>query len=177
MEAMNFNTPEKQTIGRELLILCLNTSTSAAPVWSPVGKRVADSTMSYDWKKETNTDILGNTHTQMSKPQITQTFDPWQLDSADAAQKMIWDAGIRDQDPNALANMDMLVVHKYVGTADTAMFAERYNACAIAPTSLGGSGGGKLAMPIEVTFGGERTVGTVKIAEGAFTFTPDGVAS
>lgn len=177
MEKTNFNTKENQTIGRELLILCLNTGTPEAPVWSPVGKRVADSTMSYDWKKESSTDVLGNNYTQLSKPQITQTFDPWQLDAADKAQKMIWDTGIRDQDPDALANMDLMVVHKYVGTAKTAMFAERYSACAITPTSLGGAGGGKLAMPIEVTYGGERTTGTAAIAEGAFTFTPDGTAA
>ena len=173
MENMNFNTKQNQTIGRELLLLCLNTGTPEAPVWSPVGKRVSDSTMAYDWKKESSTDIMGKTYTQLSRPEITQTFDPWQLDSADAAQKLIWDLGIRQQDSDALANMDMLVIHKYVGTTVSAMFAERYNACAVTPSSLGGSS--KLAMPIEVTFGGERTTGTVGIAEGAFTFTPDAV--
>jgi hypothetical protein len=177
MEDMTFNTPQNQTIGRELLILCLNTGTESAPVWSPVGKRVADSTMAYDWKKETSTDVLGNNYTQLSKPQITQTFDPWQLDSADEAQKMIWDKGIRDQDADALAAFDMLVIHKYAGTADTKMFSERYSACAVTPTSLGGTGGGKLAMPIEVTYGGERTIGTASIAAGSFTFTPDGTAT
>lgn len=168
-----FNTKENQTMGRELLILCLNTGTAEAPVWSPVGKRVSDSSMSYDWKKETSTDVLGNTHNTLSKPQITQTFDPWQLDAADKAQKLIWDTGIRDQNADALANLDALVIHKYAGTTNTAMFAERYMSCAVVPTSLGGSGGGKLAMPIEVTFGGERTVGTAAVTEGAFTFTPD----
>lgn len=177
MEKTNFNTKENQTIGRELLILCLNTGTATAAVWSPVGKRVADSTMAYDWKKETSTDVLGNNYTQLSKPQITQTFDPWQLDAADKAQKLIWDTGIRDQDPDALANMDMMVVHKYAGTPITAMFAERYSACAVPLSSLGGSGGGKLGMGIEVNFGGERTTGTAAIAEGAFTFTPDGTAA
>lgn len=172
MENMNFNTKENQTIGRELLLLCLNTGTKEQPVWSPVGKRVADSTMSYDWKKESSTDIMGDTYTQLSKPQITQTFDPWQLDSADAAQKLIWDTGIRQQDADALANMDLLVIHKYAGTAVTAMFAERYSACAVTPSSLGGSS--KLAMPIEVTYGGERTVGTAAIEEGAFVFKPEG---
>lgn len=176
MSEMKFNTKENQTVARELLILCLNTGTAEAPVWSPVGKRVSDSTMSYDWKKDTSTDVLGNTHSSLSKPQITQTFDPWQLDAADKAQKLIWDTGIRDQNPDGLANMDVLVIHKYAGTAATAMFAERYNSCAITPTSLGGSGGGKLAMPIEVTFGGERTVGTAAVAEGAFTFVPDAAA-
>lgn len=173
MTDLNFNTKENQTIGRELLILCLNTGTSEAPVWSPVGKRVADSTMTFDWKKESSTDIYGNNYTYLNKPQITQTFDPWQLDAADKAQKMIWDAGIRDQDTDALGNMDMLVVHKYAGTANTGMFAERYVSCTIMPTSLGGAGGGKLAMPIEVTFGGDRSVGTAAVAEGGFAFTAD----
>lgn len=168
-----FNTKENQTMARELLILCLNTGTADDPVWSPVGKRVSDSSMSYDWKKETSTDILGNTHNSLSKPQITQTFDPWQLDAADAAQKLIWDAGIRDQDPNALSNLDALVIHKYAGTDKTAMFAERYNSCAITPTSLGGAGGGKLAMPIEVSYGGERTVGTAAVVDGKFVFTSE----
>ena len=168
-----FNTKENQTMGRELLILCQNTGTAEAPVWSPVGKRVSDSSMSYDWKKETSTDVLGNTYNSLSKPQITQTFDPWQLDAADKAQKLIWDTGIRDQNPDGLANLDALVIHKYAGTTNTAMFAERYSSCAVTPTSLGGAGGGKLAMPIEVTYGGERTVGTVAVADGAFTFTPD----
>ena len=175
MEAMNFNTKENQTVARELLLLCLNTGTPEAPVWSPVGKRVTDSTMSYDWKKETSTDIMGINYTQLSKPLITQTFDPWQLDSADKAQKQIWNTGIRDQDPEALANMDMIVIHKYVGTANTAMFTERYSACAVVPNSLGGSN--KVAMPIEVTFGGERTIGTAAIVDGAFTFTPDGAVN
>ena len=176
MSEVKFNTKENQTMGRELLILCLNTGTAEAPVWSPVGKRVSDSTMAYDWKKETSTDVLGNTHTILSNPQITQTFDPWQLDAADKAQQLIWNNGIRDQDPDALANLDALVIHKYAGTAKTAMFAERYNSCAVTPTSLGGAGGGKLAMPIEVTFGGDRTVGTAAVEDGAFTFTPDNVA-
>ena len=170
MSDTTFNTTANQTVGRDLLILCLNTGTKEAPVWSPVGTRVADSSMAYDWSKERSTDILGNAYTTLNKPKITQSFEPWQLDAADKAQQMIWNAGIRDQDADKLANMDVLVVHKYAGTPATAMFAERYASCAVTPTSLGGTGGGKLAMPIEVSFGGERTVGTAAIANGAFTF-------
>ena len=60
MEHMTFNTTENQTVDRELLILCLNTGTAEAPVWSPVGKRVSDSAMEYDWNEETDTDVLGS---------------------------------------------------------------------------------------------------------------------
>jgi hypothetical protein len=36
---------------------------------------------------------------------------------------------------------------------------------------LGGSGGGTIGMPIEVTFGGERTTGTASVDEaGIVTF-------
>lgn len=168
-----FNTKENQTIDRHLLILCLNTGESGTPIWSPVGKRVSDSSMEFDWGEESNTDILGNTYTTMNKPKITQSFDPWELDSGDKAQLKIWNAAVRDQDANALANMDMLVVHLYAGTANTAAFAERYDACGVKPNSLGGAGGGKLGMPIDVTYGGTRTIGTASVADGVITFTAE----
>ena len=177
MADMTFNTKENQTVNRELLILCLNTGEAEAPVWSPVGKRVSDSSMEYDWGEETNTDIMGVNYTNMSKPKITQTFDPWELDSGDKAQLKVWNAAIRDQDTNALSSMDMLVLHLYAGTADTAVFAERYASCAVKPSSLGGAGGGKLGMPIDVAFGGTRTVGTAGVKDGAITFTPDAPAA
>lgn len=173
MADMTFNTKENQTIDRHLLILCLNTGESGTPVWSPVGKRVSDSSMEFDWSEETGTDVLGNTYTTMSKPKITQSFDPWELDSGDKAQLKIWNAAVRDQDANALANMDMLVVHLYAGTADTAAFAERYSACGVKPNSLGGAGGGKLGMPIDVTYGGTRTIGTAAVVDGDITFTAE----
>ena len=68
----------------------------------------------------------------------------------------------------------MLIVHLYAGTADSAMFAERYTACSIEPSSLGGAGGGSLSMPISVTYGGQRTTGTAAVSSaGVVTFTPD----
>ena len=170
MESLTFNTKENQTIERKLLVCCLNTGTADDPVWSPVGKRVEDSSAEYDWGEESVTDILGDTYTSMSAPKITQSFDPYQLDGADKAQLKIWNDAIRNQDTGAMCNNDMLILHMYAGTKDTALFAERYAACAVKPTSLGGAS--KLAMPIEVVYGGQRTIGTAAVKEGAITFTP-----
>jgi len=139
-------------------------------VWSPVGKRVEDSSTEYDWSEETKNDILGATYTQLKKPVITQTFDPCELDSGDAAQVKLWNQSIKDQDIAAMAANDMLIVHFYAGTANTAVFAERYSACAVKPSSLGGEGGGAIGMPIDVTYGGTRTVGTASISDGVVTF-------
>ena len=170
--AADFNTTSGETIARELMILYLNTGASSTPVWSPLGKRVEDSSAELDWSDETIQDILGDTYTTLKKPVITQSFDPYRLDAGDAAIQKIWQLAVEDHDAQALANMDVLLVHFYAGTAATP-FAERYPSSAIKPTGLGGEGGGSMEMPIDVTFGGTRVVGTAsKNASGVVTFTP-----
>lgn len=173
MAETTFNTPDGQTIAREKLVAYMNTGTGELPVWSPVGIRVPDSSMENDWQRDTSKDIMGNSYSNMKKPIVTQTFDPWPITKGDSAVEKIWNMAVKDQDAEALAAVDMLIVHLYAGTADTAMFAERYSACAIEVTGLGGEGGGNLSMPVSVTYGGTRTTGTAKVAEGAVTFTPD----
>nr|DAH72598.1 MAG TPA: hypothetical protein [Caudoviricetes sp.] len=168
MADMTFNTTSGEAVARKLLILYLNTGTSSAPVWSPIGKRVEDSSMEYDWGEETKVDILGNTYTTLKPPTITQTFDPCELDAGDTAQLKIWNTAIKDQDTGAMANNDLLVVHTYAGTTSGA-FAERYPASMVKPSGLGGSA--SVGMPIDVTFGGSREVGTAAVADGAVTFT------
>ena len=173
MADMTFNTAEGKTIDRELMIAYLNTGTSAAPVWSPLGTRVSDSDASYDWSKDTSTDILGSVRTTMKKPTITQSFDPCNLDSGDVAITKLWNLAVKEQDIASLASQDMLIVHLYAGTANTAAFAERYSACAIEVSSIGGEGGGSIEMPIDVTYGGTRSTGTASISDGVVTFTAD----
>lgn len=173
MADISFNTQSGLTIKRELLIAYLNTGTSSTPIWSPLGKRVTDSEQSFDWSEDTSQDILGNTWSTMKKPTISQDFDPYDLDGGDVAAVKIWNMAIKDQDYTKLASQDMLIVHLYAGTADTAMFAERYSACSIRPSSIGGEGGGNLGMPLSVTYGGTRTTGTAAIAAGVVTFTAD----
>lgn len=171
MSDISFNTTAGQTVDRALMIAYLNTGTNSAPVWSPLGKRVEDSSAEYDWSDETKQDILGNTWATMKKPVVTQTFDPCELDASDVAQQKIWNLAVVQQDAAALANQDMLIVHLYAGTATTAAFAERYESCMVKPSSLGGEGGGNIGMPIDVTYGGKRTTGTATVSDGAVTFT------
>ncbi len=173
MADLTFNTDPGKTVQRELLIAYLNTGTSSTPVWSPLGKRVSDSSMEMDWSEDTLQDILGSTYTTLKKPTITQTFEPGELDGGDAAQVKIWNLAVKDQDYTALAAQDVLIVHFYAGTASTP-FAERYSACAIRPSGLGGEGGGTVGMPVDITYGGTRTVGTASKdgTTGVISFTP-----
>ena len=177
MADAKFNTAAGQTIARELLIAYLNTAEPAeahdTPVWSPIGKRVEDSSEEFDWGEETTQDILGNTWTTMKKPTISQSFDPLPLDAGDAASTHIWTLAVKEQNAQALANMDMLICHFYADD-ESKNFAERYESCAVRVSSLGGEGGGNIGMPIEVTYGGTRTVGTATNTKGAVTFTAAG---
>lgn len=171
-DTTTFNTPAGQTIAREQLVLYLNTGTASSPAWSALGTRVEDSSMDMDWSDESSKDILGVTHSTMKKPIITQSFEPCNLDSGDSALVKIWNLAVHDQDAQALCNMDLLLVHLYAGSA-SAPFAERYPSSMVKPTGLGGEGGGSIEMPIDVTFGGVRTIGTAaRGTDGAITFTP-----
>ena len=174
MPDISFNTNAGQTIAREMLIAYLNTGTASQPVWSAIGKRVEDSSSEIDWETDTVRDILGAVYGTMKKPTIKQTFEPCDLDAGDAAQVKLWNLAVKDQDAQALAAQDMLLVHFYAGTA-SAPFAERFAACMIEVTGLGGEGGGNLGMPINITFGGTRTTGTASkdASTGVVTFTAD----
>ncbi len=171
MADMTFNTTAGQTIKRELLIAYLNTGSATSPQWKPVGKRVEDSSLEYDWGDESKTDIFGDVYTTIKKPVITQSFDPYELDGGDVASVKVWNQAIKDQDISAMAANDMLIAHLYAGTANTAVFAERYNSCMVKPNNLGGAGGGTIGMGIDVTYGGTRTPGTASISSaGVVTF-------
>ncbi len=169
MADKTFNTPAGQTIAREQLIAYLNTGTAANPVWSILGTRVEDSSAEYDWNTSSKRDIVGKTHGSMRKPIVTQSFEPCELDSGETALVYLYNRAIVDQDAQALAHQDLLIVHGYAG------WAERYASSMVEVTSLGGEGGGDLGMPINVTYGGTRTLGTVSVDSqtGAITFTPD----
>lgn len=170
MADLTFNTTSGEVVKRELLIAYLNTGSNSTPVWSAIGKRVEDSSMELDWGDESKQDILGSTYTTLKKPVITQSFDPCELDAGDTAQVKLWNLAVKDQDYAALANQDVLIVHYYAGTSSTP-FAERYASCAIRPTGLGGEGGGSVGMPLDITYGGTRSVGTASVSGGVVSFT------
>ena len=167
MADYNFNTNPGETVARELLVAYLNTGTAETPVWSPLGKRVEDSSAEYDWGESTSQDILGNAWAKLKKPIITQTFEPCDLDAGDEAQKKIWQYAVVEQNAQALSNMDLLIAHLYAG------FGERYESCMVKPSSLGGEGGGNIGMPLDITYGGKRTIGAVSNTGGTIKFTPE----
>lgn len=167
-----FTAPAGQTIERRLYLCCGNSGTYEAPVWGRVGRRVEDSSAEMDWSEESKKGIYGDTFNTMKAPIVSQSFDPLPMEGGDAFMQHIWELAVVNQDAPALCNQDLLLIHLYAEDADGNVFAERYPASMVKPSSLGGPGGGDLEMPIDVTFGGEREVGTAAVAaDGTITFT------
>ena len=170
--AFSMKTPAGQTVNRKMYLCCGNSGTADAPKWGRLGKRVEDSSAEMDWGEETKTDILGDTYSTMKTPVITQTFDPCELDSGDEYQQHVVNLAVVEQNAAALCNQDLLRIHLYLTDEDGNAFAERYPSSMVKPTGLGGEGGGALTMPVDVTFGGAREVGTASVADdGTITFT------
>lgn len=158
---------------REMMITYLNTGTADAPVWFPMGTKVAESNVEYDWGVETKTDILGNTFASAKNAQMSQSFSGAEIIAGNAVMNRLADLAIVKKSAALLVNQDCLIVHTYLQNGEKAAFAERYPASSVIPTTLGGEGGGALVTDIEVTYGGARVVGTAKVADGSVTFTPD----
>lgn len=165
-------------IARETLIAYLKTgetgSNPAAPVWSPLGKGVSDSSIEMDWQEETVKDILGNTETSYKKPIMTQEFEA-PLNAGEASATKIWELAVRDQDAQSLTAQTVLIVHAYTtdGETNPKFFAETYDGCAVSVTTLGGEGGGDLIMGSKCVLGGNRVTGGATITNKVPTFTPD----
>lgn len=160
---------------RKLLLTCINTGTSASPVWSLMGWHVADSSIEYDNSTEVNTDILGNTYITAKTATMTQSLSGEQIVGDDATMNHLLDLAVVKKDAAALANQDMLVIHSYLKDSDGKSFAERYPSSGVFLTSNGGEGGSQIVSDIDITFGGERVTGTAAkdASTGAITFAAD----
>jgi len=111
----------------------------------------------------------------MKPPTISQTFEPSELDAGEEYQQYVWNLAVVDQDAPALCNQDLLRIHLYATDESGNAFAERFPSSMVKPSGLGGEGGGTLQMPVDITFGGTREIGTASVAQdGTITFTPVG---
>lgn len=168
-EATAFNLASGTKAERKLLLTCVNVSTTETPEWEILGVGIEDSAVEFNFEEDIKTDILGRTAAIINKPQRRQSFDPYTIMDGSKLQVKLYNI-VRHERWSELTNMDMLLIHTYVGEAG-AYEAERFTGSAINPQSLGGSG--TLDMPIDGIFGGEHTLGTASISDGAATFTKD----
>ncbi len=162
-----------EAASRDLMIAYLNTGTTEAPVWSAMGSTVEDSSVEYDYSQESKTDILGVTRTTAKSPKLNQSFSGGNLLAGDAVLNHILDINVVRRNVAEALNQDCLIVHLYLTDDKEQAFAERWKSSSVLLTSNGGAGGDMMASDIDVTYGGEREVGTATVTNGVVTFTAD----
>ena len=149
--------------------------TLSSPVWELVGYKLESSDMGIDYETdETKKDILGNTFVNLSGANRSFDLSTWNIIQGSKLQVDAMNA-LRYEKEGGMAYLesggDFCLVHHYAGTSGSAMLAERYKACSIKPTRLGGDGGANLTTDITVVLGGTKEIGTAAIAAGVMTFT------
>ena len=175
MDKLEFTTPEGQQPDREQLWLCLNVGTRENPDWQPLCYGTPSASTSVDWQKSTETDVLGNVHPKLKKPQKTQEFSPLPFVVGQKAVEYLFEVCVWDEDARKASNMDVLEVYRFAKKkGGTGMAAKRYLGSCVETTGYGGEGGDGLDMPITVTYGGTMQKGTVTLGENdVISFTKD----
>ena len=154
---------------REQIVTYLNTTSSAQPVWSPMGRTVEDSSIDADYSEDSKTDIFGTVWNSAKKPKREQEFSDSNLLAGDAVMNRVLDLCIVQQNMAELQNQDCLVVYVFLQDSSGKAFAERYPNSTVLMTSIGGPGGEKAVTGIKVSYGGERVTGTFDKTTKTFT--------
>ena len=154
---------------REQIVTYLNTTSSAQPVWSPMGRTVEDSSIDADYSEDSKTDIFGTVWNSAKKPKREQEFSDSNLLAGDAVMNRVLDLCIVQQNMAELQNQDCLVVYLFLQDSNGKAFAERYPNSTVLMTSIGGPGGEKAVTGIKVSSGGERVTGTFDKTTKTFT--------
>ena len=169
-EATAFNVTAGLEIERKYMTTWVNVGDSETPVWECVGAGVEDSAIETNADITTTTDILGITRNKVNKLEVSQTLDPMTAKGGSVLQVRLYN-DIRYEKLAEMSAYEVMIVHGYVGE-DALFEAELYGSCIVITTSRGGAS--YVDMPIDIKFGGVKTLGTASKFKATDTpvFTP-----
>lgn len=174
-----FTADTNSTIARKSLVTYVNVATAQNPSWYALGYHCDDSSISIEMDTTTNSDILGNTFTDVGIPQLSQDLDPLPIttgtqDARNAFMQRIHNLRMAGDYTRFSNAFDCLIVYLYAGNnaVNPVQYdAQRYPESTISLGDFGGSADAPLSQGITVNFGGMMQVGYVTIVDNVVTFT------
>jgi len=144
---------------RQLLVTAIDVSNSG---YNIIGRRVADSSISFGTTVTTETDILGMTETTVNSMNESQTFS---IPVNDDYEITGWMLDVyRRRAFNEFTGLKVLQIHAFEGAAGSYEAIE-FDSCTIEPTDFGGSGtDGRINLSFTLHYGGQVRRGTVNTA-------------
>lgn len=159
----------KGDVKRNKLLCAVDISDTDTPEYVVIGYKVSSSTVEFNPNVEKTTDILGDNYSDVTKLEISQTFEPHRLTAGEhgkLAAKLI--TILRNNELEKLSQFKCILIYGFLSEA-APYEADLYKSCTISVTSLGGES--YVDMPITIDFGGEVEHGTVDKGLGEVTFT------
>lgn len=159
-----------QKAERRLEMHFVNVGTEAAKDFEILGRGVEDASTEFGHDASQVTDIIGITDVELSPAKPVLELDPNTIRGGQKLNAKLLDIERRNA-TSELGLFEVLNVHCYLGNTAGPFPAELHKNCSIVPQSLGGSS--YVGMPMSVYLSNDKTLGTVTIADGKPTFTPD----
>jgi hypothetical protein len=136
-----------------------------------LGRRVEDSSIEFNPDIQTSTDILGITYSDVNKTEPQQALDPAYIMGGSDLSAYLTDAMLSNNIQAYNGKFTVYIIAAFIGDSTNGYKAVKHSGCSIIPTSIGGDS--YVAMPLEIHYSNDITVGTVDKLSDDFTFTPD----
>lgn len=164
---MAFLSEGNKEIVRKLLVTYVNTGSTASKVWKMLGYKVEEANIEFNPETEKITDILGVTHTDITKTEPQLSVEPYTLTYDDVLGAKLHDI-MRRNALEELSQFEVMNVYGYAG-ASGAYEADLHQGCTIEVVSVGGST--RVGMPINIHYSNDKILGTTNVVVGT-TATP-----
>lgn len=140
-----------------------------APAWFLIGSDLEELSVELNPDIESVENILGETSVRDNGYEPSTTVDPYYANPTDSIYAPIRDIALERKKGDSCKTKILEVLIEETAADSHLAFQEDV---IVKPTSYGGGVEG-VAIPFDVHFAGNRVNGTVKIADGVPTFTPD----
>ena len=139
------------------------------PAWFLIGADIEELAVELNPDVESVENILGQTSVRDNGYEPSMTAEPYYANTEDAIYAPIRDIAMMRKKGDACKSKILEVIIEETEAGPHLAFQEDV---IVKPTSYGGGTEG-VAIPFDVHFAGNRVKGTVTIANGVPTFTPD----
>lgn len=144
------------------------TGDGSTPEWEIIGKKIEDMSLEMNPNVETMTDITGDVQTTLDKYEKQTSVSPYYARKESKMAAWLYNV-VREERTLSEVERTFLCVNVFAGS-DGKFDAWTQNGV-VAVQSYGGNTKG-LQIPYNIHWIGQKTFGTVAIADGVPTFTP-----
>lgn len=168
---ININLEEGVRAQRKLLVTVAEWTPKGKtePLREILGSYTEDSSIETNANVETVTDVLGITHTTVTKTEPKQSFDPVYIQKDSALGAYLTMATLTN-DIDAYNGVFTIYTITFFLGEEGAYFTTKQKGCTIQTNSIGGSS--YVSIPIEISYSNDIEAGTVDKFTKNFVFTP-----